>query len=274
MSAILKPHPPLVGVDARLSFADYLAMPALSNSALKRLRKSPAHFIAGDDPEAEQKPSLLRGSLLHTMVLEPSQIECRYVVKPDGMSFSNKDGKAWRDAVPAGVEIVTAAEMRSAKRQAENLRSIPEIGALLDSGRAEVSFFWVDEQTGAYCKGRADWVFRSESGVVLLDLKTAEDASEAGFERACGRYGYHMQAAWYSQGWEAATGEPVLGFVFGAVESGWPHIASPYMVDDNGFEKGRAECRRLLDLHAQCIESGRWPGYVETIKAIAVPPWA
>lgn len=166
-----------VGTRPGMSFADYLAADAMSNSGLKRLRRSPAHFKAGDDPDAEQKPSLRRGSLLHTLVLEPDTLTARYRIKPDGMTFVTKEGKAWRDETPAGVEIVTAAEHKTALRQAANLRAVPEVAALLGEGQAEVSFFWIDDITGELCKGRADWVFSTGQGVILLDLKTSEDAS-------------------------------------------------------------------------------------------------
>lgn len=263
-----------VGTRPGMSFADYLAADAMSNSGLKRLRRSPAHFKAGDDPDAEQKPSLRRGSLLHTLVLEPDETGVRYVVKPEGMTFSTKEGKAWRDAVPTGMEIVSTSEMRAAVRQAANLRAVPEVAALLGEGQAEVSFFWVDAITGELCKGRADWVFRTPQGVILLDLKTSEDASPAGFAKACARYGYHMQAAWYSDGWKAATGEEVLGFVFGAVESAWPNVAEAYMLDDEAIDKGRAECRRLLNLYAECKSADHWPAYAETITPLSLPAWA
>lgn len=257
-----------------MPFADYLKAPAVSNSALKLLRKSPAHLAAGRDPNEKDRPSLRRGSLLHTLTLEPQLMADRYRVKPDGMSFATKEGKAWRDETPAGVDIVTQDEARAANRQAKHLREVPEIGALLGAGQAEVSFFWHDEQTGLLCKGRADWVHRTGSGVILLDLKTSEDASPDGFPKACARYGYHMQAAWYADGWTAATGEPVLGFVFGAVESGWPHVAAAYMLDDESTTKGRAEARRLLNRYAECQEADEWPGYQTAIQSITLPAWA
>lgn len=264
-----------IGIRYGMSFADYLAVPAMSCSGLKKLRKSPAHWFAGDDPSAERRDSLRRGSLLHTKVLEPHTLADRYRVKPESLSFATKDGKAWRDATPAGVEIISADEDAASSRQAAALRRVPEIGGLLGSaGLAEVSFFWMDEATGVLCKGRADWVLCREAGAILLDLKTCEDASPEGFGKACARYGYHMQAAWYSDGWRAATGQHVLGFVFGAVESGWPHIASAYMLDDESTERGRAECRRLLTQYADCLSRDQWPGYVETITPISLPAWA
>ena len=268
------PADTILGARHGMSFADYLAVPAMSNSGLKLMRKSPAHYIAGQDPDAEQKPSLRRGSLLHTLVLEPHTMVARYRVKPEGMNFATKDGKAWRDETPEGVEIITAAEHRTAQRQAKNLRAVPEIAALLGDGSSEVSFFWLDESTGQTCKGRADWVFRTPAGVILLDLKTTEDASPEGFSRASARYVYHMQAAWYSDGWHRATGDNVLGFVFGAVESGWPNVAQAYMLDDEATEKGRAECRALLNRFAMCRDADTWPAYAEAIQPITLPAWA
>jgi hypothetical protein len=267
----------LLGVRHGLPFSEYLAVPALSNSGLKLLAKSPRHYAAQFDPErpdAAQSDALRRGSLLHTMALEPHEFASRYRVKPEGMNFATKDGKAWRDATPAGVEIVTDAEHKAATRQARNLRLLPEVAALLGSGEGEVSFFWLDEETGAHCKGRADWVFRSPAGVVLLDLKTTEDATPEAFGRSCARYGYHTQAAWYSNGWTQATGERVLGFVFGAVESAWPHDAVPYMLDEQALTKARLQIAALLELHSNCTASGHWPGIASEITTLSLPAWA
>jgi hypothetical protein len=191
------------------------------------------------------------------------------------MNFATKEGKSWRDSVAEGLEIVTSAEYRTATRQAIALGAVPEVAALLGgAGAAEVSFFWADPETGITCKGRADWVFRTDGGVILLDLKTTEDASPEAFGRSCARYGYHMQAAWYSDGWAACTGDNVLGFVFGAVESGWPHIAQAYMLDDDSTMKGRAENRRLLNQYAACLDSDTWPGYATEVHSINLPAWA
>lgn len=273
----MKPADAPLGVVRGMPFSDYLKVRALSNSGLKLLAKSPRHYAASWDPErpdAEPTDALRRGSLLHTLVLEPHALAQRYRIKPSGLNFATKDGKAWRDATPTGMEIVSEAEHLAACRQARNLRSLPEIAALLGSGEAEVSFFWMDEETGTYCKGRADWVFRSSAGVVLLDLKTTEDASRDAFARSVARYGYHRQAAFYSDGWRQATGEPVLGFVFGAVESAWPHDAVPYMLDDDAMTRARVQIAELLQLHARCAAAQEWPGIGSEITTLSLPAWA
>lgn len=266
----------LLGLASDMTPADYLAVQALSASGLKKLRQSPAHFygttLDPKRPAEEPSEALQAGSLLHCAVLEPEQLGARYVAKPSGMNFSTKEGKAWRDAQTR--QIVTAEAWATAQAQASALRALPDVRQLLSVGRAECSAFWIDGETGVLCKCRPDWHTPAGNGVILLDLKTCQDASPDGFARAVARYGYHLQAAHYSAGFQAATGQPVLGFVFAAVESDWPHAAAPYMLTDDDLAAARAEVRRLTQLYADCLASGVWPGYASEIQTLALPSWA
>lgn len=255
----------------------YHAIPAMSAGGLKRMRQSPAHFYGMQlDPSrpkpGEPTPAMKNGTLVHCCIFEPTEVDARYVVKPDGMNFSTKDGKAWRDAQTR--EVVEAEQMAAAKAQATALRRLPEIGALLSDGYGEASAFWIDDETGELCKCRPDWTSPAGDGVILLDGKTCQDASPGGFSRAIWNMDYWLQAAWYSDGFTAATGLRVHGFVFAAVESSWPHAAAAYMLGDDALDKARAENRRLLDLYAECKRSGVWPGYQQSIQPIALPAWA
>ena len=126
-----------------------------------------------------------------------------------------------------------------------------------------------------HCKCRPDSVNPAgNGGVILLDLKTCQDASAEGFPKSIARHGYHLQAAWYSDGYERASGQKVLGFVFACVESESPHAAAAYMLDDESLDKARAEVRRLLQPlcrlpRGRCVArvSGRRP-------AAGAPAWA
>lgn len=255
----------------------YHATHAMSAGGLKRMRQSPAHFygmqLDPNRPEpGEPTPAMKNGTLVHCCIFEPQTVDARYIVKPAGMNFSTKDGKAWRDAQT--LEIVEAEQMTAAKAQAAALRRLPEIGALLSDGVGESSAFWIDEATGELCKCRPDWTSPAGDGVILVDGKTCQDASPEGFSRAIWNLDYWLQAAWYSDGYEKATGKRVHGFVFAAVESAWPHAAAAYMLGDDVLDKARAENRRLLDLYAECRRTGVWPGYQQSIQAIALPAWA
>lgn len=256
----------------------YHSIHAMSAGGLKRMRQSPAHFygmqLDPNRPEpGEPTPAMKNGTLVHCAIFEPHAVESRYVVKPEDMNFSTKEGRAWRDAQTR--EIVEAAQMAAAKAQAAAVRRLPDVAALLQEGYGEASAFWIDDETGELCKCRPDWTSPvGGDGVILIDGKTCQDASPEGFGRAIWNFDYWLQAAWYSDGFTAATGLKVHGFVFAAVESAWPHAAAAYMLGDDVLDKARAENRRLLNLYAECKRTGEWPGYQQSIQPIALPAWA
>ena len=258
--------------------ADYHRMPALSASGVKLLRRSPAHFYGQIldplRPRSEPSPAMNAGTLAHCAILEPDKMAERYIVKPDDVDMRTKAGKEWAASIPVGLDVVTEDQWLTADRQARAVRQLPEVGKLFDQGHAEVSGFWTDAKTGSACKVRPDWVSPAGDGVLLLDVKTAKDASPQAFPRAAFNFGYHLQAAWYSEGFMLASGLPVLGFVFVVVESDYPHQALAYVMDEGDMQAARLECRRLLDLYADCMASNKWPGYTSGVQILKLPAWA
>ena len=268
---------PFVGIVHDLDNADYHALSDLGSSGLKALAKSPAHYYGAyldpNRPKAESTAAQKAGTLAHCAILEPHALDARYVIKPEGHDGRTKEGKAWC-AQMAGFEIITADQLLTAKRQSVALRQIPKIAALLSRGRPEVSAFWVDPETGVRCKCRPDWVAPDGEGVVLVDLKTCQDASPEGFAKAVAKYSYHLQAAHYSAGYAAASGQRVKAFVFACVEADYPHAAAAYQLDDVSMQEGIDLRAGLLELFADCQRSNVWPGYSQDIQPLSLPSWA
>lgn len=255
----------------------YHAIRALSASGLKHLVRSPAHYFGMQlDPNRPAAPeptaALRNGTLTHCALFEPDQLAARYVVRPADLDGRTKDGKAWLAAQT--LEVVDADAMRAAQAQAAAVRQLPDVAALLAEGEPEVSALWLDEETVEHCKCRPDWTSPAGDGVILVDGKTTTDASPTGFAKAVWNWRYDLQAAWYSDGYEQATGKKVHGFVFAVVESAWPHCAGAYMLADDVLDAARRECRRLVRLYSQCMSSGHWPGYDKSIQQIQLPAWA
>lgn len=270
---------PAPGLYRDMPAEQYHAVPAMSAGGLKRMRQSPAHFYGmqldpNRPPPGEPTPAMKAGTLFHCALFEPNALPERYAVKPEGLSLSTKDGKAWKDALPAGVDIIDAAALAKARKQAERVRADPDLGALLASGYGEASAFWVDDETRELCKCRPDWTHQVGDGVILVDGKSCPDASPAGFARTAWNMGYVHIAAWYIDGFSAATGLKVHGYVFAAVEHEWPHIAKGWMVPDDVLESARRENRRQLNRYAECKRTGHWPGYEAGISLITLPRWA
>lgn len=270
----------LLGLHKDMPAETYHGIPAMSAGGLKRMRRSPAHFFGlqldpNRPPPGEPTPAMKAGTLMHTCIFEPDQVDARYVVRPDGIDGRTKEGKAALAALAtSGKEVIEAAQLAAAQTQARNIHALPEVGALLAEGYGESSAFWIDEATGELCKCRPDWVNPAGDGVILVDGKSTQDASPEGFARVIWNMDYALQAAWYVDGFESATGQKVYGFVFAAAEAAWPHAAAAYMLDDEVLDWARRENRALLNRYAECKKSGRWPAYESSIQLIAMPAWA
>lgn len=269
------------GVRHGLSIDAYHGMEGASKTVLDSVAKSPAiayaRHLDPNRPAAEQKGGQLEGELAHCAILEPDQFDVRYVVGPDWNRNTNKwkEYVAQMEADRPGVTILKLEQREAAMRQGESVRRLPEIRDALAKGQPEVSAFWIDPETGVKCRCRPDWVHPcGEAGAILLDVKTYSDASPAEFRRQVARKRYHVQDAFYTDGFARASGLEVLAFVFIAVETEYPYAANALMLDDIAKTTGRDLYRRDLDTYAACMSSGEWPGYSEQIEIISLPNWA
>lgn len=283
------------GVYPDISNEDYHGGPGISNSGLGDILRSPWHYYSRhldpNRPKPTEKDWQLVGNLAHCAILEPEEFEKRYVVlpsdaprRPSEIQRNAKKPSAatiqaieWWDewtARTAGATTITPEQRDAALRQSAAVRALPDVAEALASGRSEVSAYWVDDATDALCKCRPDWVHTAGAGVVLLDVKTTEDASPAGFARSIMRYGYHRQAAWYSDGYALASGTRVLAFVLVAVEKEWPYAACAMMLDDASLDLGRRSYRRALDTYAECLARNEWPSYSSAIELVSLPAYA
>ena len=243
---------------------DYHAHPAVSKSVLDRIARSPLHARAYlDGAREEPTASMQFGTALHTAVLEPRRFADEYhVFEGDRRTKAGKE--AYELLIASGATILSRADFDAVLAMELAIRQHPVASELLQDGIAEASVFWQDERTGLECKARPDWWHR-ERGLVV-DLKTTDDASPAGFARSVANYRYHLQAAHY----RAGTG--CSRFIFIAVEKKAPYAVAVYELDNDAIRAGAELQASLLGQYASCLEFGVWPGYP---SITAEPPrWA
>lgn len=273
----------------------YHSIPALSNSGLKHFARSPLHYYAlhrdPNRPAEEEQPGQLVGTLAHCATLEPAEFEARYVALPADAPRRPTDAQ-WKaknpspDSVTAmgwwtdwmadnqGRQVITHEQRKVALAQARSVMANSQVAELLARGQSEVSAFWTDPVTGLRCRCRPDWVHDvNASAVILLDLKTYSDARPDVFRLQIARMDYERQAAFYSAGYERASGKKVLAFVFCAVETEWPYAASAVMLGDASMDKARRDVAALMERFAHCQQTDTWPGYGASIELVELPSW-
>ena len=249
-----------------ISNADYHADPAVSASHLKTVMQSPYHYWSrylDPDRVAMAPTAAMRlGSLTHCAVLEPDELTKRYQLAPDRRT---KEGKAAVvEMAAAGIEAVSEADLAQALQMADAVRSNSTVALLLSNGQAEQSFWWDDIATGMRCKCRPDWF----DGETIVDLKTCQDASPAGFARSISTFLYQVQAAHYLCGTLAKR------FIFVAVEKTAPYATACYELDAQALVHGSVLRHNALQRLQDARAINEWPGYTDGIQTLQLPGWA
>ena len=247
----------------------------ISWSSLRHYEKSPAHWLHAQRHPPEQTPAMLVGSAFHCMVLEPPEYWERHVVAPelDRRTRAGKEAHAkFMEEQAQGKYVLTREQHEQVTNMELAVRNHRVARALIDLCGHEVRLDWTDDETGLQCTARLDAVHADGEPRLALDLKTCQDASPRAFARTAANSLYHGQAAFYMDAL-AAVGTPVDAFAFVAVEKEPPHAVAIHVCDAEMIEAGRKLYRRLLDLHAECLMNGRWPGY-ENTSTISLPGWA
>lgn len=259
---------------------DYHAHPALGSTSLKRALITPSHYwaFANENPERieqEETPALCFGRLSHCIVLEGDEVFKRdFYVLPDGINKRTNAGKAEYAAhiAAAGKRTVVTVEM---VEQARMMRKVLEkhfVWNYLEHGVSEGSVFWSED--GIECKARLDWVKNSHAGNIVIDYKTSADASPEAFSRSVDKFGYHIQAAHYSKGFEAAYGEQPKAFIFVAQEKEPPYAVGAYMIEPQDIVTGDMYRQKALNAIREGRKTGIWNGYTKKIETITLPTWA
>ena len=240
----------------------------LSNSLATRIHRAPALALVKQDATKAMND----GRRIHTYILEPEKVIERYFVLPEDHKGTTKAGKEMIAKVSeTGLEPITFQEDLQYRSMAASVRRHKFGAALLKNAIVESSIFWTDFVTQCHCKCRPDLLL-PEMGVIA-DLKTTTDASEIGFAKSAGNFGWHRQAAHYIAG--AKSVFPIVGrFLFIAVEKTEPYLCAVYELGVDSIARGQKSIENDYRRFYDAKKSGEWPGYPEMIFTIEVPSWA
>lgn len=258
----------------------------ISNSGLKEIARSPRHYYESYlDPnrlQREKTEALIIGDAVDAAILEPEKFARDYVVEPR----VNKRTKAGRRAVEEyqaelgpRKTMLTRAQHKEVIRTRDAVLGNRTARLLLRDGITQHVVHWEDPMTGAACRLKFDWL-RNDG--ILVDLKTAVDASPEGFSRAAWKYRYYVQAPFYTDGLLYGESMHIEEFIFIVVEKQdlkkgqlpSPEKVGIYHVGAEEMNIGRQRYQNDLEVYQFCLENNTWPGYGVKIQPLHLPGWA
>lgn len=260
----------------------------ISKSGLDLINKSPLHYhyryLDPNKVNEEEKDWALTGNATGSAITEPDLFKEKYCILDDAeikqeiggaKPTSTNKYKDWYIEEMHRLKdktLLTSDLFNKCIKMRDSVHSNKMAKFLLDDkeGQAERTFYYVDPLTGVGCRVRPDWMAVFNGWIV--DIKTAADASPNGFAKSVTNYRYHVQDPFYTDGLKE-NGIDFKGFCFIVVEKEPPHPTGVYFLPVEAKNQGRKEIRQNLNVYADCLSSGIWPGYTDQLTELTMPNW-
>ncbi|EGO4349419.1 TPA: exodeoxyribonuclease VIII [Escherichia coli] len=263
------------GIYYGISNENYHAGPGVSKSQLDDIADTPALYLWRKNAPVDttKTKTLDLGTAFHCRVLEPEEFSNRFIVAPEFNRRTNagkEEEKAFlMECASTGKTVITAEEGRKIELMYQSVMALPLGQWLVESaGHAESSIYWEDPETGILCRCRPDKIIPEFHWI--MDVKTTADIQR--FKTAYYDYRYHVQDAFYSDGYEAQFGVlPTFVFLVASttVECG-RYPVEIFMMGEEAKLAGHQEYHRNLRTLADCLNTDEWPA----IKTLSLPRWA
>lgn len=286
----------------------YHAGPGCSSSNLKQVAQSPAHYWTLKHHPKPSTPTMILGTQLHCLVLEPDVFAQTYVLEPSDaprrptraqMNAKKPSPESlhaiayWRefDVENEGKQIIdnkpgedpfwSPGDWDRLHRIRDSILAHPIASCFLQHFIPERSMYWHERiavrlpggeiEINELAKARFDGIDLMHN--IGFDLKTAADASYSGFTRAVVDFGYHISRQWYMRG-QAATGHALQEFVFIVAEKEPPYAVGVYTVDQRFQSLADSLIRVYLETYSRCRELNEWPAYPIDVRELQTPRYA
>ncbi|ELW9612081.1 exodeoxyribonuclease VIII [Salmonella enterica] len=253
----------------------YHAGPGVSKSQLDDIADTPAIYLWRKNApvDTEKTKSLDTGTAFHCRILEPEEFSKRFIIAPEfnrRTSAGKEEEKTFlEECARTGRTVLTAEEGRKIELMYQSVMALPLGQWLVESaGYAESSVYWEDPETGILCRCRPDKIIPEFHWI--MDVKTTADIQR--FRTAYYDYRYHVQDAFYSDGYRAQFGEiPTFVFLVASTTSECGRYpVEIFMMGEDAKLAGQREYRRNLQTLAECLNNDEWPA----IKTLSLPRWA
>ena len=249
-----------------MSNEDYHASKGISKSGLDKIARSPAHYKAEKPFKSTRAMEI--GTAIHAAILEPERFDKEYVVA----DCDARTLKAYKDLKKehGGELTLTRPEADKVNGMRESVEADLEIMSMLsmEGAEFELSAFAVDPETGINIRSRFDHLNAIKH--FSIDVKKTQDIRK--FAKSVNDYRYHVQDAFYGHVYKILTGHELTMF-FLAIEEEAPHTCKLFEIDYSAQGIGEYYSRRDLNVYADCLKSGEWPG-PQVASTIELPYYA
>jgi len=241
----------------------------VGSSSLKEMSKSPKHFYAAWKGVKDETPAMIKGQLIHSVVLEQdlSKFAKRPLDEKGSLVRSNsKEYAAWLATVGSKTPVDPDL-YDEAQGFLDSFCGHSEAMKLYNKSEVETSLYCKDEKTGVLVKARPDIMGLD----YIADLKSTSKMDR--FNSDIFSLGYHIQAGHYVAVAEQVTGKKIRNYFFIAQESSAPYGIKVFRMNREMIEFCIDKRNELLNRVSIAIEKNEFTGYAEIVEDVRVPKW-
>jgi exodeoxyribonuclease VIII len=217
----------------------------LSFSSVKQFIKSPQHYIQYLTQERKQTDSMLLGSVVHNLILQPETFDDKYIVEPDFNKRTNQGKEDYQkfleliaqrklQAVPPNI-FLKAKEMVTQFMNSPNYKHVQ----VMDGKEIRFDKDYDSLPVCGYIDG-----MNSEYN---FEVKTVSSAEYSDIQRDFYNLKYHLQAAIYN--W--VNGKNIMYIV---IETSHPYLSRVFIPSDTYIEEGKKLFSKAMTDFAYCLD--------------------
>lgn len=249
------------------SIKKYHENEAVGSTSVKQMAISRKHFyIAWKGWDKKESKAFDEGQAVHSVLLE-NNAEL-FVPKPEGVDRRSKEGKKILDDLELNGKIILDKKIYDSlfERQKVFMNCV-EARKVFDGAQIEMSHYTRDANTKLFLKARPDMI----NGSVIGDLKTTGNMQF--FEKDIFRYGYHIQAGFYSLVCEKLREQRIQEFKFIAQEKTPPYGVKVFSFGKTELDLCRSKALDLLNRVSSAIQENKFPIYDDIVIDVKFPKW-
>jgi exodeoxyribonuclease VIII len=249
---------------------EYRAIDAISQSDMKHLIVSPAHYKAYKEAPREETDAMRLGTATHLAVFQPQHFHEEVVLSPR-FDKRTKEGKAGYEFFQSNLGNKLALSQEDYERcidMAEAVRSNPLFIKHTADGNPEVSLTADTSLPNIKVKGRLDWL--DYKGGVILDLKTIGDVADNHNIKKTMYKGYAMQCLFYLSLMESYDPSKTYEFIFCFVEKEPPYGVRFVKIHPASLLNYANLLEGTLRNLSKCIDNNVFPAYDNAVDIIDI----
>jgi len=259
-------------IDLDMSDEAYRAMAGISQSMLKPLFKSPAHYKQQFEEEKKTTDAMVLGTITHLATFQPKLFAEQVIVAPkfDRRKPADKEAEQRFLEENVGKYCVEQKDYDLALAMSDSVRNTENHNELTNSGNAEVCVFSHElPYEDIYLKGKMDWINFDKK--IIVDLKSTSQSINDDYtiKNIIKDSFYDIQQVMYQMLLDH-NGLANYEFVFEFVESKAPHGVRFVKISPPSVKKAKHNLDASIALLQHCITHNMWISYTEEIKVIDV----